>query len=225
MKGNYFIRCFFLCFFFIGYFHFGYAQQKAVIDSSYLEDQLYLSVAYTFLTQKTSGVSQSGLSSEISTGFIKDIPLNKKRDFALGIGLGYAYNLYNSNLKITSNNIDIADSYDTNLLHTSWVEIPFEIRWRNSTPTKYSFFRFYAGVKFSYLFYSKSLFEDERETISLRNNSQINKFQYGLHFAIGYGSLNLYALYNLHPLFKKKSNIVNQSNTSQLTIGIKFYML
>ncbi|MBS9768467.1 MAG: PorT family protein [Flavobacteriaceae bacterium] len=215
------LKSIFLCFVCLGYFHFSNAQKtETVVDSLYLEDQLYLSAGYTFLTNRTPEVSQTGFSGEISTGFIKDIPLNKKRNFALGIGAGYAYNIYSSNLKINDNSVEIATVYDKNKLYSHWLEIPLEIRFRNSTPTRFSFYRFYAGLKFSYLFYSKSSFQDEKVVVSLKNNLQIDKFQYGLYFATGYSTFNLYVLYHLKPLFKK----TNQSNASQLTVGLKFYI-
>ncbi len=218
---NYFNKYILISLFCIGYFHWGNAQQKeAVIDSLYLEDQLYLSVGYTFLTQKTSGINQTGLSGEISTGFIKDIPLNKRRNFALGIGVGYAYDVYNSNVKISQNSVGIATSYDKNRLYTHRIEVPLEIRFRTSTPTKFSFFRLYTGVKFSYLFHSTSSFKGNEQSLVLKNNSQIEKFRYGLHLAVGYGRLNLYMLYNLNPLFKKDVS----PNFSQLTMGMKFYI-
>lgn len=203
-------------------------ENKAVVDSLYLEDQLYVSAGYTFMLNKPSKMKQSGFSGEISTGFIKDIPLNKKRNLGIGIGLGYAYNIYNNNLKLLTvgkdSNFTIVDNYRKNRIYTHRIEAPFEIRWRGSTATKYSFFRVYGGVKVSYLLHSKSSFSNENSSFTT-NDVPIEKLQYGLHLAIGYGTLNLYTYYSLQPLFKNSTLAGNKVDISRLTIGLKFYIL
>lgn len=211
--------------FFIGICNFIYSQQQKVVDSLYLEDQLYLSTSYTFFADRPEGMRQSGFSGEFSGGFIKDIPLNKRRNVALGIGIGYAYNVYNSSLKITEEDFSIAADYNKNRLHTHLLEFPIEVRWRNSNPTRYSFFRIYGGMKFSYVLHSKSNYEDNTMNISYKTISEIQKFQYGLHFVIGYGIWNLYTYYALQPMFKGVTISNQELNVSRLTVGIKFYIL
>lgn len=211
----------------LGFTQIIFAQQP--IDSLYLEDQLYLSTAYTFFLKSPSQFSQAGFSGEFSGGFIKDIPVNKQRNIAFGIGVGYAYNVYNSNLKLSTvgggTQFSIADTYIKNRWHTHLVEFPIELRWRNSTPTRYSFMRIYGGLKFSYLLHSNSSFIDESSRVSLKNSSEIQKFQYGIHFAIGYGTWNLYTYYGLQPLFKNAVLSNKKLTLSRLTVGLKFYLL
>lgn len=218
-----------LILFFIGICNFLYSQQHEVIDSLYLEDQLYISAAYTFLTKKPENMKQVGVSGEFSGGFVKDIPFNKRRNIALGVGIGYAYNFYNSNLKITKNNGTtfsiVSGGYDTNRLHTHFLEFPIELRWRNSRPTRYSFFRIYGGVKFSYLLHSKVSYADKNTNMSFKNIPEIQKFQYGLHFVIGYGAWNLYTYYALQPFLKDAVISKQKIDISRFTIGLKFYML
>ena len=62
-------------------------------------------------------MSQKGFSTGFTLGYIKDIPLNTRRNFGLGIGLGISTNSYNNNLKISKSNgaynyelIDLEDS-------------------------------------------------------------------------------------------------------------------
>ena len=54
------------------------------ISDAYLEDQLYISVSYNSLKNQPDGIKDSGVSYGVSTGFIKDIPLNEKRNFGIG---------------------------------------------------------------------------------------------------------------------------------------------
>ena len=75
-----------------------------VIDEKYREDQFYVSVTYNLLGNKPDGVSQNGFSSGFHFGFIRDMPLNKKRNLALGLGLGFSTNSFNQKLLISESN-------------------------------------------------------------------------------------------------------------------------
>ncbi len=206
------------------------AQEKRdSIDIRYLEDQIYFSLTYNILIEKPSLIAQNGFSGGISIGFIKDLPINKKRTFGLGLGLGYNYDVYIQNLKITRENqstlFGIAQDYKINRFRLSRIEIPIELRWRNSTPQKYKFFRVYTGVKFSYIVSSKTEFTDITETIITNNIPEFNKIQYGLTLAAGYGTWNLYIYYGLNPFFKDAQLNGENLNLKDLAIGLKFYIM
>ena len=70
-------------------------------NSKYLEDQIYLGFSIATLINTPDGVTQNGLSNSFELGFIKDIPVSDKGDFAVGIGLGYVRTTYFQNIKIT----------------------------------------------------------------------------------------------------------------------------
>ena len=203
--------------------------ENDTIDVNYLEDQLYISFSYNLLTSKPSGISQNGFSGGFSTGFIKDIPLNEERNFGLGIGVGYAFNAYIQNLSISelNNTIEygIATDFDINRLSTHAIEMPFELRFRNSTPTKYKFWRVYAGMKFSYLFSSRYKFKDSNESYIIKNISSVNKFKYGLTLSAGYEIWNLYIYYGLNPLFKDSVLETEKIDMKDLHIGLKLYIM
>lgn len=205
------------------------AQEGNTGDVNYLEDQVYLSMTYNILKNKPATITQNGLSGGISVGFIKDIPLNAERNFGLGIGVGYAYNAYIQNLKISRPNqitlFEQAQNYESNRLKIHSIEVPIEIRWRNSTPEKYKFWRIYGGVKVSYLFSVKSTYKDEIVTISTNNIPELNKFQYGLILAAGYSTWNAHVYYGLNPLFKDIEFKDKTFDLNNFKIGLKFYML
>ncbi|MDO1499205.1 outer membrane beta-barrel protein [Winogradskyella maritima] len=71
-----------------------------LVDNRYLEDQFYLGLTYNFLLEKPDAVSQSNLSYGLQGGLIKDIPLNEERNIAMGLGVGYGYYTYYSNLRL-----------------------------------------------------------------------------------------------------------------------------
>ena len=214
---------------FISVLNLSAQQVNDSIDVNYLEDQLYISMTYNLLTSKPSGISQNGFSGGFSLGFVKDIPLNEKRDFGIGIGVGYAFNAYIQNLKISELNnstvFSVEEDYTTNRLSTHSIEVPFKLRFRNSTPSKYKFWRVYAGMKFSYLFTTKTKFKNAGESITTTNNSAIEKFQYGLTLAAGYEVWNLYMYYGLNPLFKDSYLENEKINMKDFHVGLKLYIM
>src|SRR5690606_16254679 len=82
-----------------------FAQTEApdfdAVDSLYREDQFYISFTYNILTGKDLGISQNKFSAGLGIGFLRDMPLNKARTFAVAAGLGYAFQNYNQNLLIS----------------------------------------------------------------------------------------------------------------------------
>ena len=60
----------------------------STIDTHYLEDQFYIGLTYDYLAGKASSVVQHNLSHGIHLGFIRDLPINQKRNLGCGIGLG-----------------------------------------------------------------------------------------------------------------------------------------
>ena len=210
------------------------AQDKAEVgDLKYLEDQFYLGITYNLILNKPTGVNQSNFSYGLKGGFIKDLPLNRRRNFAIGVGLGYAYNNYYSNLFVneTENGLEyiVLDSdvsYKRNKLDSHVIEMPIELRWRTSTPTEYKFWRIYAGMKLGYVVGSRSKFVSDSAKISF-NNTDIRKFRYGLMLNFGYSTFNVHAYYALSNLFNDNVNTVEGESIEfrPLRIGIIFYIL
>lgn len=201
----------------------------SLIDLKYLEDQLYLSLTYTILSNKPEGISQNGFSGGFSFGFIRDIPLNVPRNLGIGIGVGYAYDVNVQNLKISRENqttvFELAEDYKTNRLGLNSIEFPVEFRWRTSTPQKYTFWRIYAGMKFAYLTTAKTKFTDNDVMLTTKNIQELNRIQYGATLAAGYGNWNLYFYYGLSPLFKDAVFNEKKIDLKEIKIGLKFYIM
>ena len=211
-----------------------YAQTKSIKPkATYLEDQLYIGLTFINLTHEPSGVNQNGFSNSLSLGFIKDIPLNSKGKFALGIGLGYGQNTYFQNIKISKVNKQTVfeklnnNNFKKNKFKAYAFEIPLELRWRTSTQYQHKFWRFYAGTKLSYAFFTKSKFKGEGTTLVVKGIPEFNNFQYGLTFAAGYGTWNFNLYYGLSDLFSN-AKIVDETNSMPLSlrdfrVGLIFY--
>lgn len=210
------------------------AQENSKIeDLKYLEDQFYLGITYNIVLNEPNGVTQSNFSYGLMGGFIKDIPLNKRRNFGIGVGLGYAYYNYYTNLfadeietGIEYTVLDSDVSYKRNKIDTQVIEMPIEIRWRTSTPTEYKFWRVYAGMKLGYVVGSRSKFVSDAAKISF-NNTDVREFRYGIMLNFGYSTVNVHAYYALSNLFKDNISTVEGESIEfrPLRIGIIFYIL
>lgn len=218
----------FLLVFFVSVYNCFSQVQNDTIDNKYLEDQLYLSLSYNILLNSPEEDLNSPFSLGVSLGFIRDIPFNERRNFGVGIGLGYSYNSYNNSiilLDYAQNNTDNFVSYQTDRITTNLVELPIEIRWRTSTATKYNFWRIYGGFKFAYIFHSKSKLNYNSETITVKNLDPLNKLQYGAILSAGYGTWNLYGYYGLSNLFDSIGSNGKMLDVRDFNIGLKFYIL
>ena len=216
--------------------YFGFSQgDKSELYKNYREDQFYASITYNLLNEKPSDVSQSGFSSGFHFGFIRDMPINERRNFAIGLGLGISANSYNQkNLLIEEHNNDVTfsiideDDYNVtkNKFSTYLVEVPLEIRWRTSTAEDYNFWRIYTGIKIGYLVYNSTKFQSELANIKLSNVDSFNKLQYGLTMSVGYSTWNFFVYYGLNPIFDDTSKLNEESiDMKSLKIGLMFYIL
>lgn len=217
-----------MCFFSV----FSFSQTNDTINNTkYLEDQLYLGLNYNIIDININDFDMKGLSNSIALGYIRDIPFNKQRNFGIGIGLGYGRSTYYQNLKIfKNNNKTVFESlggtpFDKNKFSFHAIEMPFEIRWRTSTASKYKFWRVYTGLKMSYIFTSNAVYKNGSDKSRITNFSEVNNFQYGITLSAGYGTWNLNLYYGLRDFFNNA--IINNQvlEMRDLRIGLIFYML
>ncbi len=235
------MRFLFSCLFLVSFFNV-FAQEDVKtevkpavkIDSLYREDQFYLSVTYNLLTQIPQGLKQNKFSAGLSGGFLRDMPINKKRTIAIAAGLGLSYQNYYQNLTVLETPSGalayaVSDYNDikSNRYRQYLVDLPIEFRWRNSTYESYKFWRVYGGVKLSYVLSNKSVLDDGERKYKITNNPDINKFQYSIYLATGFNTWNLYVNYGLNTLFKKdlKTTSGQSIDVQTLNAGLIFYIL
>ncbi len=208
-----------------------------VVDDLYREDQFYASITYNLLGNKPNDVEQSGFSTGYHFGFIRDMPLNKRRNVAIGIGLGLSSNSYNNTLLISEAgagyNYTVLEEdgdidYDKNKFTNYLIELPVELRWRTSTATEYDFWRIYAGFKLGYIAYNSSKFKSSLGNIRLSQIDDIRRFQYGLTFSVGYSNISFHIYYALSNMFNADAKVstTNQNvDMNAIKIGLMFYIL
>jgi hypothetical protein len=222
---------------------FGFSQEEPLpeptpesesVDDRYREDQFYLAVTYNLLTNKPKSVSQQGFSSGFHLGFIRDMPFNTSRTWSAGLGLGLSANTYNQNLRVSKDanttNFTVINDTETaftkNKYFTYVVEVPLELRWRNSTASSYKFWRVYSGFKFGYIFANQTKYVGDPSSVKLSGVDNFNKLQYGLSIGAGYNTWNFHFYYGLNSLFNSDSKLSDGSEISMRAakIGLIFYI-
>ncbi len=202
-------------------------------DLKYREDQFYIGFTYNFINNKPEGISQQGFSGGFQLGFIRDLPINKKRTLALGIGLGYATNSYNQNLSIQENEGAISygvldnnvSGFSKNKLNVHVVEVPIQFRWRTSTTTSHKFWRVYAGVKLGYVFNSVVKYKGEIGDYKILNLKDIHKLQADLDISFGWNTWNFYLSYGLQPLLQNTAKLNGKTiDMATIKFGLMFYV-
>ena len=203
------------------------------VDDKYREDQIYFGVFYNSLINSPTDFNQNKFSSSVNLGFIRDIPLNKSRNFGLGLGLGYSNSSFHNNLKFSNANnqldakiVSNLDSFTKNKWVLNELELPFEIRWRTSTSENYKFWRIYFGLKTSYIISSKVKYESPSNNQTIRD-LPFNNFQSGFTLNAGNNTWNLGVYLGLKPLFDEEfaKNHINIKNIKQFKVGLIFYIL
>lgn len=201
------------------------------VDSLYREDQFYVGFGFNLLLNRPKGVTQSGFSGGLHFGFTRDMPINKRRNKAIGLGLGMSINSYGFNMLIDEKDgqttfTEIEDSYDTNRLTSYLIEAPLEYRWRTSTASNYKFWRIYTGVRLGYVFWSRSNYIADDITIREKNLNALDKIRYGLTFTFGYNTFNFHVYYSLNSFFDGTlENSTEDVGLNPLKVGIMFYIL
>lgn len=181
-------------------------------------------------------ISPSGFSGGFHAGFIRDFPINQKRNLAIGVGVGWSVNTYGQTLFIgeeTGSEATIFKAletleveYDKNRFSTQSIEVPLQFRWRTSTATSHKFWRIYSGVQLGYVYRFKSSFEQPGNSVSQTDVPEFDRFRMGATFAFGYNTFNFHFYYGLNPFFNEDGQIEGQDiGMNTLRIGLMFFIL
>lgn len=205
------------------------------IDSLYREDQFYVGLTFHLLSDLPNDVSQSGFSGGFHLGFIRDFPINERRNIAIGTGLGWSINSYGQELfigeELNGNSIfrnldDSVIDYDHNRFTTQLIEAPIEFRWRTSTPETYKFWRVYTGVRLGYVYHFRSSFKQEENQVVQTDVPELQRFRVGTTLSFGYNTFNFHVYYSLNSFFED-ARLENGSEIelSAFKLGLMFYIL
>lgn len=214
------------------------AQEKidfTIKDSLYREDQFYLGLNINLLSNLPDGISQSGFAGGIIAGFIRDFPINKRRNLAFGTGIGFSGNTYGHNLLISKNtegntSFQALNANETDVVNnrfsTYMLEVPIQFRWRTSTAESNSFYRIYAGFVLGYMYHFRTNFETSNNTIQVSNVPELNRLRTGISLSLGSNFVNFHFQYSLNPMFDAILEGTNeQIGIDKFKFGLIFYIL
>ena len=207
-----------------------------VADSLYREDQIYIGFTYNMVSGKHYDIAPSQFSGGFHLGFIRDFPLNERRNVALGIGLGWSIDTYGQNLFIGDGErpdrsyfqlLDRARiDYDTNRFTTQTLDLPIQIRWRTSTPISYKFWRVYTGLRPSYIYFFKSRFAQQGNLIRNSEVPELQRFNLGAVLIFGYNTFNFNFFYSLNSLFDESAMVNGEAlELRTIQVGLTFFLL
>ncbi len=204
------------------------------IDYEYREDQFYFNLTYNLVRGVPNDVNVRGFTGGLGFGFVRDMPINKRRNLALGLGAGFSFNRYGQNLFIGEDEnentifsvLEGNTDYDINRFTTASLEMPLEIRWRTSTGEKYKFWRVYTGLRVGYTFWYKSYFTQDNNKVSQTNISEFQPISLTPTFSFGFNKINFFASYTITPFFKDgQTDIGEEVGFNPLKLGFIFYIL
>jgi len=203
-------------------------------DTLYREDQFYAGFSFNFLTDLPQQVNQSGFSGGLIFGFIRDMPINKRRNVSIGLGLGFNLNTFGQTLKISRANTEDTFSvigsdidYDSNRFTTNMVQVPLELRWRTSDSSTFAFWRIYLGLNIGYVFQSKSIYQGSDESFEFSSPQGINNFRTSAKLTFGYGAVNFFVDASITPIFDETTAEVLQQEIGikPIKVGLVFFFL
>ena len=199
--------------------------------TKYLDDQLYIGFTYNILTAMPNDVKNYSFSNTLSFGYIRDIPLNERRNIGLG------YHTYYTNVAMDCDetgvwNMSVLNSgeYLSNRFSLQTLDIPIQVRFRGSTAEKFNFWRVYAGVTFSWVYKNSTTFKDDFVKLRYYDIPYLNEWLYTANLQVGYGKFTVKVDYTIGSIFKKKYDgatlpIDGISDMRSCNVGLLMYIL
>ncbi len=179
-------------------------------------------------------MTSRGLSGGLQGGFVRDMPINKRRNVAIAVGLGLAYDQFGQNLFIGEDAdgktifkiLDGKADYTQNRFGMALIELPLELRWRTSTPSSYRFWRIYTGMRIGYAYWYKSTFKQPENNVNQTKIPEFNPVRISATLSFGYNTFNFFASYDLNPFFDENFTIdgINK-DMKTIKVGLMFYIL
>jgi len=207
---------------------------KASVDSLYREDQFYIGVTYNIPTNLPSGAKVRGLAGGVHFGYLRDMPINKRRNIAIAVGAGLALDQFGQNLFIgeTPNDetifrvLDKDVDFTRNRFNMAIIEAPVEFRWRTSTASSYKFWRVYAGFRVGYAYWYKATFKQPGNDVYQSKIPEFDPVRLSATLSFGYNTFNFFAAYSINPFFKDAETVDGEKvDFRTLKVGLMFYIL
>ncbi|WP_026450898.1 outer membrane beta-barrel protein [Aequorivita capsosiphonis] len=208
--------------------------RHASVDSLYREDQFYIGVTYNLPLNLPSNARVRGLTGGVQFGYLRDMPINKRRNIAVAVGAGIALDQFGQNLFIGETAKDetifrVLDKdldFTRNRFNMAILEAPVEFRWRTSTASSYKFWRVYAGFRVGYAYWYKATFKQPGNDVNQTKIPEFDPLRLSATLSFGYNTFNFFASYSLNPFFKDAVTFDGETvEFRTLKVGLMFYIL
>ena len=192
-------------------------------------------IDFTWNQWKTSppNINQGVFSFGFSSSWFRDIPLGKKSNCALAIGLGFESLSFHHNGEFVelfdNNNVSntqlIPLSSTTNVMKNkyavNYVDIPVEFRIRTINKTledrmKFNF-KLYLGFRTGVLVNDHTKYRDNEQKIKVFNLPNTMPYRYGPYVRLGFNKIAFVGYYSLTSIFDEKS-----VNLTPFSIGLSW---
>lgn len=110
-------------------------------------------------------------------------------------------------------------NYNKNKLRATYLHIPVKLNFESNPYNKNNSLRINAGFYGDILLKGKMVQKINKSKNKMKDDFNLNNFQYGLLGEIGYGAVNFYGTYGLNGLFKEDKD--NGYSVRPVTVGVK----
>ncbi len=213
---------------FLGMFNHVQAQKRVYIPER--GEWFNLEVTTTFLMpQSEELVQRPGYSISFS---LMGEKLFGVSHWGFGYGIGFGAYHYNNNLNVRTDSASgdaiyslLEDgSYDINRQTFQYIEVPLELRYRTMSNNKGRYIRIYPYVKLGAMVRDFSLYSRGDYSVAHFSNKGSEWFRASAGIRFGYWIFNLYANYELTPLYKTDVTFENSplelSKFRTLNVGL-----
>lgn len=190
----------------------------------------HFSYAHLNLLNKPAELKESWKSNGWQLMLMRESLFSRRSHWGVGYGLGFSSSFWHTNLNITTNPstqtrtfsyLATDSGYTSNRFSASYVDIPFEIRYRTKSNHLGQYYRFYFGGLLGYRMNSYSAFKQEDYSIKYYKIDELARWHYGVFVRTGWWLVNVYAYYGINPVFSKNiSSPVGLNNMHSLSLGL-----
>ena len=216
---------------------FEYFKLTADGDGAEKFDRIIVDFTWTQWMESVPGVDQGVFSFGIGATWMKDIPLGKRSNISLALGLGFdSHNFHhNGTFEFTTNadgstfttlaSRNGASELDKNKYALNYIDLPFEFRLRTMNKTmekrmKFNF-RFYLGFKAGILVNDHLKISDNVSKRKIFDLPNTLPYRYGPTLRIGFNKIAFVGFYSLTSVFKENQG----TSLTPFNIGLSWMRL
>jgi len=209
------------------------ARMKRDLNKIDSRDRLIFEFAHTNWLDKPDSLKVKWYNRGINVYLMYDMPIFEDNiSFAPGIGISNA-NIYHRSQLITGDTASYflpineeTTNVSRNKLATTYLEAPFEFRFRTNPNKVNKRFKLALGLRVGYMIDGHTVYKGDpidgvgtsEVFMKVKNLPNISRFRYGTSIRLGYGNINIFGYYSFAKLFQTDKG----PNMKPFSIGVSF---